>query len=46
MLNTYRAIENPKYAIRLSLKNYGETEGLHSLPLYLVASYKETLSFV
>jgi len=44
-LNTYRAIENPKYAIRLSLKNYGETEGLYSLPLYLVASYKEILSF-
>jgi len=44
-LNTYRTIENPKYAIRLSLKNYGATEGLHSLPLYLVASYKEILSF-
>ena len=40
-LNAYRTIEKPKYAIRLSLKNYGESEGLYSVPLYLVASYKE-----
>jgi predicted AAA+ superfamily ATPase len=37
-LNTYRKEFHPARAVRASLKNYGFTDGLYSLPLYMTGS--------
>jgi len=35
-LNVFTSIYKPTYSIRLSLKNFGEKDGLKSVPLYAV----------
>jgi predicted AAA+ superfamily ATPase len=42
-LDAYRDLEKPKYAIKLSLKNYGFIDGLFSIPLYMVESIADIL---
>ena len=37
-LAAYIDLEKPPYAVRLSLKNYGENDKLFSVPLYMIAS--------
>jgi len=39
----YRQMYVPKISIRSTLKNYGKKEGLHSVPLYMIASIGEIL---
>ena len=42
-LNTYRREFQPVRSIRTSLKNYGLTDGLYSVPLYMMGSLAEIL---
>ncbi|MDR2922324.1 MAG: AAA family ATPase [Treponema sp.] len=42
-LNAYRNQYAPARAIRASLKNYGVTDGLYSVPLYLIGSLSAIL---
>jgi predicted AAA+ superfamily ATPase len=40
-LKAYCDLEKPKYAVRLSLKNFGVQDGLYSIPLYMIESLGE-----
>ena len=42
-LNVFREFYNPAYVVRTSLNNLGESSGLYSIPLYMIASLKEIL---
>ena len=42
-INAYRSLVNPNYSIRLFMKNYNVTEGLYSVPLYMVASIEDMI---
>jgi len=42
-LDVYRQMYNPKRAIRTTLRNYGEIDGLFSVPLYMIACIGEIL---
>ncbi|MDR2542380.1 MAG: AAA family ATPase [Treponema sp.] len=43
-LDVYRQICNPKYAVRTTFNNFGTADTLHSIPLYMIASFGEILS--
>ena len=45
-LNAYRDIEKPHYAIRLSMKNFGNSDGLISIPLYLMGSFSSVINAI
>ncbi|MDR0307276.1 MAG: DUF4143 domain-containing protein [Chitinispirillales bacterium] len=42
-LDAFRDLEKPKYAVRLSLKNFGTENGLFSIPLYMIESLGDVL---
>jgi len=42
-LSVYTEKYNPKYAVRASLKNFGKSEGLISVPLYMIGMLKELI---
>jgi hypothetical protein len=43
-LDIYIGLEKPKYAIKLSMKNYGINGNLHSVPLYMVSSFADIIN--
>jgi predicted AAA+ superfamily ATPase len=42
-LDIYRNLYRPKHAVRTSLKNFGVSAGLYSIPLFMAASFRELL---
>lgn len=42
-LSVYIKENNPKYAVRTSLKNYGIKDNLYSIPLYMIGYFKNFL---
>jgi len=42
-LNVYAQMYNPKHAVRSSLRNYGKTDSLYSVPLYMIANLNSVL---
>jgi len=43
-LDIYRDLYHPKHAVRTTLKNFGVSGGLYSIPLYMVASFSAMLA--
>jgi len=43
-LDIYRELYRPAHAIRTTLKNFGVSDGLYSIPLYMVASFSAMLA--
>jgi len=42
-LDIYRELYRPAHAVRTTLKNFGVSGGLYSIPLYMIASFSELL---
>jgi predicted AAA+ superfamily ATPase len=42
-LDVYRNLYNPAHIVRTSLRNFGVTEGLYSVPLYMIAGFADIL---
>ena len=42
-LDVYMRMYNPKHAVRSSLKNFGKTDGLYSVPLYMISNLDNIL---
>ena len=45
-LEIYRELYNPARAVRTTLNNFGITDGLYSIPLYMIASFGDLISGV
>jgi predicted AAA+ superfamily ATPase len=43
-LDIYRELYHPAHAVRTTFNNFGIADGLYSLPLYLIASFREMLA--
>jgi hypothetical protein len=43
-LNVYRDLYNPTYAVRTTLNNFGKTDGLYSIPLYMIGEFEGILN--
>jgi len=43
-LDIYRELYRPVHSIRTSLKNFGVSGGLYSIPLYMIASFSAMLA--
>jgi predicted AAA+ superfamily ATPase len=42
-LDVYRGLYHPRHAVRTSLNNYGQINGLYSVPLYMIANFSDIL---
>jgi len=42
-LEVYRGLYNPKHIVRTTLKNFGITDNLYSVPLYMIGSLAKIL---
>ena len=42
-LDIYRELYRPAHAVRTTLNNFGIADGLYSIPLYLIASFREMI---
>jgi len=43
-LDIYMDLVKPKIAVRTSMRNLGCSGGLYSIPLYMIASFREILA--
>jgi predicted AAA+ superfamily ATPase len=43
-LNVYRSFYNPAYTVRTTLNNFGKTDDLYSIPLYMIGEFGDILS--
>jgi predicted AAA+ superfamily ATPase len=43
-LDVYRSLYNPARAVRTTLKNFGVTDNVYSVPLYMIAGLSEILT--
>jgi len=43
-LDVYRGLYNPAHSVRTSLNNFGITDGLYSIPLYMIAGIGELIA--
>jgi len=43
-LEIYRELYNPAHAVRTTLKNFGITDGLYSIPLFMIANFQDILT--
>ncbi|MDR0302922.1 MAG: DUF4143 domain-containing protein, partial [Treponema sp.] len=43
-LNVYRSLYNPIYTVRTTLNNFGKTDDLYSIPLYMIGEFGDILN--
>jgi uncharacterized protein len=45
-LDIYRGLYRPAHAVRTAIKGFGISDGLYSIPLYMIASFADILAYV